>query len=72
MIPPYRRKHRKVNIRPASNFRLTYNIQADMYANKMYNTDPEENEREGWFDRERLFWGSNTMAPDFRTKEGGR
>ena len=72
MIPPYRRKYRKVNIRPASNFRLTYNIQADPYANKMYNTDPEENEREGWFDRERLLWGSNTMTPDFRTKEGSR
>lgn len=72
MIPPYSRKHRKVNIRPASNFRLTYNIQADMYANKMYNTDPEENEREGWFDRERLRWGSNTMEPDFKEKEVNR
>lgn len=72
MIPPYTRKQRKVNIRPASNFRLTNNIQADPYANKMYNTDPEENEREGWFDRERLKWGSNTMEPDFKVKEEKR
>lgn len=69
MIPPYTRRHRKVNFRPASNFRLTNNIQADPYANKMYNTDPEENEREGWFDRKRLRWGSNTMEPDFKGKE---
>lgn len=72
MIPPYKRRHRKVNFRPASNFRLTYNIQADRYANKMYNTDPEENEREGWFDRDRLQWGSNTMKPDFEEKEVNR
>lgn len=72
MIPPYKRRHRKVNFRPTSNFRLTYNIQADMYANKMYNTDPEENEREGWFDRDRLQWGSNTMEPDFKEKEVNR
>lgn len=72
MIPPYKRRHRKVNFRPASNFRLTYNIEADMYANKMYNTDPEENEREGWFDRDRLKWGSNTMEPDFTEKEVNR
>lgn len=72
MIPPYIRKQRKVNIRPASNFRLTNNILGNPYANKMYNTDPEENEREGWFDRERLKWGSNTMEPDFKVKEEKR
>ena len=65
MIPPYSRKRRTVNFRPASNFRLTNNIEADAYALKMYETDPEENEREGWFDRSRLRWGSNTMKPDF-------
>lgn len=69
MIPPYTRKHKKVNFRPASNFRFTYNMEADMYSNKMYTTDPEENEREGWFDRDKMKWGSNTMAPDFKTKE---
>ena len=69
MIPPYRRTRRTVNFRPASNFRLTYNVMADPYANRMYTTDPEENEREGWFDRDRLRWGSNRMAPDFQIKE---
>lgn len=69
MIPPYHRKNKKVNFRPASNFRFTYNIEADPYAVKMYTTDPEENEREGHFDRKRLNWGANRMAPDF--KEGG-
>lgn len=69
MIPPYKRKQRKVNIRPASNFRLTYNVEANPYANKMYTTDPEENEREGWFNRDSLQWGSNRMEPDFVWKE---
>ena len=69
MIPPYRRTRRTVNVRPASNFRLTNNIMADPYANRMYTTDPEENEREGWFDRDRLRWGSNRMAPDFQIRE---
>lgn len=72
MIPPYKRKRRTVNFRPASNFRLTYSMEGDAYANKMYTTDPEENEREGWFDRNALQWGSNTMKPDFSEKEGGR
>lgn len=71
MLPPYRRKARKVAIRPASNFRLTYNIQGQPYAVKMYTTDPEENEREGYFDREKLQWGANCMQPDFEIKEGG-
>lgn len=72
MIPPYARKNRKVNVRPASNFRLTYNIQADPYSLRMYNTDPEENEREGWFDREKLKWGSNSMQADFKEIGGGK
>lgn len=72
MIPPYRRARRTVNVRPASNFRLTNNIMVDPYANRMYTTDPEENEREGWFDRERLRWGSNRMAPDFQVKKKWR
>lgn len=70
MIPPYKRKHRKVQIRPASNFRLSYDINAYAYALKMYNTDPEENEREGDFNRTRLRWGANTMEPDFKEKKG--
>lgn len=71
MIPPYKRKARKVMVRPASNFRLTYNIQADPYSLRMYTTDPEENEREGHFNREHLEWGVNKMEPDFKIKEGG-
>ncbi|MGX8695121.1 MAG: hypothetical protein ACSW8D_01945 [Prevotella sp.] len=66
MIPPYSRKVRTVNIRPASNFRLSYNNNAYFYQLKMYDTDPEENEREGYFDRKAVQWGANTMAPDFR------
>lgn len=69
MIPPYKRKTRKVQVRPASNFRLTYDIQGQGYAVKTYTTDPEENEREGFFNRERLDWGANKMQPDFAIKE---
>ena len=69
MIPPYRRKIRTVNVRPASNFRLTNNFAAEMYAMKMYNTDPEENEREGWFDRRKMEWGVNRMTKDFELKK---
>ena len=72
MIPPYRRARHRVNFRPASNFRHVYNYGSNSYQNMMYQTDPEENEREGWFDRERLPWGSNTMVPDFQTKGGAR
>lgn len=71
MIPPYKRKAHRVMVRPASNFRLTYDIQGLPHAVKMYTTDPEENEREGHFDRKRLHWGANRMAPDFTIKEGG-
>lgn len=70
MIPPYKRKARKVVVRPASNFRLTNNINAQAYAVKMYTTDPEENEREGYFDREHLRWGVNNRIPDFKVMGG--
>ena len=46
MIPPYKKSEKKVTVRPASNFRLTYNAQSDGYSMKKYHTDPEENERE--------------------------
>lgn len=46
MIPPYKRSKRKVAFRPASNFRLTYNAQSDGVSMKMYDTDPEDNERQ--------------------------
>lgn len=69
MLPPYKRSARKVNIRPASNFRLTYSVEANGYANATYFTDPEQNERTGWFDRDLLPWGMDTMTPDFTYKE---
>ncbi len=69
MLPPYKRSARKVNIRPASNFRLTYSVEANGYANATYFTDPEQNERTGWFDRDLLPWGTDTMTPDFTYKE---
>ena len=39
----------KFTFRPASNFRLTYDIMAQNYGLKNYTTDPEENERTGNF-----------------------
>ena len=68
-IPPYHRKHKMVNFRPASNFRFAYTVMYHTYSNKMYRTDPEENERDGWFSRDFLQWGSHTMNPDFIYKE---
>lgn len=65
MLPPYHRKGRLVNIRPASNFYLPYSIMAHEWTNRMYRTDPEENLRDGWFSRDLLDWGSHSMEPDF-------
>lgn len=59
-------------VRLASNFRLTYDIQGQLYAMKMYTADPEENEREKHFDHNHLQWGTNRMESDFTNKEGGR
>lgn len=69
MLPPYKRKSSKLRVRPASNFRLTYDANGLPYAVKMYITDPEENEREGNFNREGLRWGANNMDPDFKIVE---
>ena len=68
MIPPYKRKTRKINVRPASNFRLTYSIMSVPYSLRMYTTDPEENEREGYFNRNNVKWGNNLMEADFKEK----
>ena len=65
MLPPYCRTHRAVNIRPASNFYLSYTVMYQQFNNSMYCTDPEENMRDGWFSRDLLQWGSHTMDPDF-------
>lgn len=67
-LPPYHRNHRTVNFRPASNFRLSYSVMYHQYTNRMYRTDPEENERDGWFSRDLLKWGSHNMDPDFTIK----
>ena len=64
-LPPYHRTHRKVNIRPASNYRVSYSVMYHPITNSYYHTDPEENERDGWFSRDLLHWGSHTMQPDF-------
>ena len=68
MLPPYKRRGGKVRVRPASNFRLTYDGQCQAYSMAEYVTDPEENEREGDFSRSTLRWGANLMAPDFVDK----
>ena len=64
-LPPYHRTHRTVNFRPASNFRMCYFIMFHQFGNKIYSTDPEGNERDGWFSRDFLPWGSHTIQPDF-------
>lgn len=69
MLPPYKRTLRKVNFRPASNFNFTYTFYADDYTNERYCTDPEENDRQGWFDTNRLKWGVNATHTDFEYKE---
>lgn len=57
MIPPYRYKSRRVvRVRPASNFRLTYNMRGDGFGCKTYITDPEENERNHWFVNRSTQW----------------
>lgn len=60
MIPPYGRKDKTFRLRPASYFRLSHNIMADAYSIKMYDTDPEENEREGW--AETATWGPYSLT----------
>lgn len=56
MIPPYHwSKKKTVRFRPATNFRFNYLLRnANSCAN--YETDPEENERIGWFDKRAEQW----------------
>lgn len=61
MLPPYKKMRRKVNFRPASNFRFTYSNKAVPYALGEYFTDPEQNERQGWFDHDLLPWGPDRL-----------
>jgi len=46
MLPPYTKSRKSYVVRPASNFRLTYDARADGLPMNTYRTDPEENERE--------------------------
>lgn len=61
MLPPYKKCNRKVNFRPASYFRLTYSNTAIADAMGEYSTDPEQNERQGWFDHDLLPWGPDRL-----------
>ena len=61
MLPPYKKSTRRFVVRPASNFRLTNNINSDGMSMKMYNTDPEENEREYMVD---VPWGVNSTIEE--------
>lgn len=72
MLPPYKRTRHRVNFRPASNFRQSYNIEADDYGMRNYATDSEENERTGWFDRDLLPWGADLMASDYMYNDNER
>lgn len=69
MLPPYKRTRRTVNFRLADDFRFKYGIEATSQGMKTYATDPEENEREGWFDRDLIPWGADLMDPDFKLVE---
>ncbi len=60
LLPPYKRTDRTVNVRPASSFLLSHNVMADSYSLRMYNTDPEENEREGVF--RKAEWGPYSLG----------
>ena len=63
MLPPYQKRTKKLVLRPPSNFRLTYIAQSDGISMRMYNTDPEENERQLPM---RIGWGTGTMKGGVR------
>lgn len=58
-LPDWQWRHGKLTVRPASNFRLTYNAQADGISMQNYTTDPEENERDYPV---RIPWGTGSMT----------
>ena len=66
MLPPYKRTRRTVNFRLADDFRFKYSFEATSQGMRRYYTDPEENEREGWFDRDLIPWGADLMEEDFK------
>ena len=59
LLPQNKLKSGKFSARLASNFRLTYNAQADSYSMRNYTTDPEENERHYPV---RVAWGTGLLA----------
>lgn len=61
LLPSWHWGKGNVHIRPSSNFRITSDQNAERILQKMYYTDPEENEREGWFSRDEVKWGANLM-----------
>lgn len=67
MLPPYTRTRSKVNFRPASAFALSYTNRSNYGAVNRYETDPEENVRQGWFTPDVAPWGLNAERPDFPT-----
>lgn len=65
-LPPYTRSgDRKVLLRPASDFQLSYINRAGTGTNTVYRTDPEESARSGWFDPEVAPWGLQARRQDF-------
>ena len=66
MLPPYKKSRKPFVVRPASNFRLTYIAQSDGVSMRMYNTDPEENERELPM---KLDWGTGDAALGLNNKQ---
>lgn len=58
-LPDWHWTSGKLKVRPASNFRLTYNAQADGISMQNYTTDPEENERDYPV---RIPWGTGSMT----------
>lgn len=66
MLPPYKKSNKQYIVRPASNFRLTYIAQSDGVSMRMYNTDPEENERELPM---KVNWGTGAGEAGFSLKK---
>lgn len=64
-LPPYRRRGKHITFRPESTFNIGYNNRSNPQAIALYQTEPEQNDRYGWFDRDLLPWGPDTMAPEF-------
>lgn len=69
MLPPYTRPRRRVCLRPASSFKFSYINAAESYGTLRYLTDPEENDRQGWFDTDKCKWGVNATHTDYIYKD---